>query len=199
MENVQRCRRSGNGFVKVNLFMAIETEIKFRLSEEQSEFVRESLIELDADFIGEDFEENTIYGGGILQEQNAILRIRKIDSKTILTFKKRLPSETGIKEQIEHETDVSNSSEVEKIIDYLGFEKRVVYEKRRKTWKCRDVEVVLDELPFGLFMEIEGEKKAIDEAVMLLELESFEVEYKTYPRLTSELGKSNGSCFESRF
>lgn len=179
--------------------MAIETEIKFRLTSEQFEQIQIDLEDLNAEFIGEDIEENIIYGGGHLESLNAILRIRKIGEKTILTFKKRLAGNSGIKEQIEHETVVENAFEIENIIEQLGFEKRLVYEKRRKIWQFREVEIVLDKLPFGLFMEIEGSFMAIKEAEMILEADGFETEYKTYPHLTAELGTKNGKFIEARF
>ncbi len=45
--------------------MAIETEKKFILSNDQREQVLASLKEFGAKYIGEDFEENTLYSGGI--------------------------------------------------------------------------------------------------------------------------------------
>ncbi len=143
--------------------MAIEIEKKYRLSEDQKQFVLDSLEEIGAEYMGEDFEENTIYGGGILDEKRAVLRVRKTQDKTILTLKQHIQSEFDIKQQIEHESEVANAEEIEKIIENLGFVPRLVYEKRRKTWNFRQVEIVLDELPFGLFLEIEGSMMAIAE------------------------------------
>ena len=157
------------------------------------------LIELKAEFVGEDFEENTLYDGGILTEQKAALRVRKIAEKTILTYKRRIQNETNIKHQIEHETKVENAEEIENIIKNLGFEKSLIYEKRRKTWKFRSVEIVLDELPFGLYMEIEGSAMAIAEAEMILGAEDFITEHETYPHLTLKFGKPNGNVIEARF
>ncbi|CAN5353074.1 hypothetical protein BH10ACI1_BH10ACI1_30880 [soil metagenome] len=177
----------------------IETEKKYRLSEAQRLFVLDALREFGAEFVGEDFEENSIYRGGILIETNAILRIRKTQAKTILTYKKSTHNEFNIKQRIEYETEVSNAAELEKIIDSLGFVKVLVYEKWRKTWHFRAVEIVLDELPFGQFMEIEGAIMAIAEAEMILDIEDFEVEYETYPSLTGKFGKKNNNLIEARF
>ena len=179
--------------------MAIEIEKKYRLTLEQRQFVLDSLVEIGAEYKREDFEENTIYGGGILDETLAILRVRKTQDKTILTFKKRIQNEFAIKQQIEHETEISNAAEIEKIIENLGFVPCLVYEKRRKTWQFRQVEIVLDELPFGEFMEIEGSITAIAEAEMILGIEDFETEHETYPRLTMQFGKRNGDLVEARF
>ena len=179
--------------------MAIETEKKYRLTEEQFKQMPEELKEIGAEFCGEDFEENMIFGGAGLSENNAILRIRKTQNKTILTYKKRIQNEFSVKQQIEHETEVKDFEAIEKIVESLGLVKNLVYEKRRRTWKFRSVEIVLDELPFGFFMEIEGEFTAIAEAEMFIGAEDFETEHETYPRLTAKLGKQNGNAIEARF
>lgn len=179
--------------------MAIEIEKKYCLNEAQKQFVLNSLKEIGAQYKGEDFEENTIYGGEVLEEKCAVLRVRKTQDKTILTFKQRIQNEFDIKQQIEHETEVSNAEEIQNIIEKLGFVPRLVYEKRRKTWRFRQVEIVLDELPFGLFLEIEGSITAIAEAEMFLGIEEFTVEHETYPSLTFEFGKHRGDLIEARF
>ena len=179
--------------------MAIETEKKYRLNEKQFEQIAEELKEIGAEFCGEDFEENMIFGGGGLNEKFAILRIRKTQDKTILTYKQRIENEFAVKQQIEHETEIKDGEAIEKIIESLGFIKSLVYEKRRKTWKFRQVEIVLDELPFGVFMEIEGSITAIAEAEMFIGAEDFETEHETYPRLTMRHGKRTGDLIEARF
>ncbi len=57
--------------------MAIEIEKKFTLSNDQREQILASLEEIGAKFIGEDFEENILYRGGILSQKGAVLRVRK--------------------------------------------------------------------------------------------------------------------------
>lgn len=177
----------------------IEIEKKYRLTKEQFERVKADLDEFDAEYIGEDFEENILYGNKEFEMRKAVLRIRKIVGKTILTYKQFIPNPTGAKKHIEHETAVEDAEQTEKIIQYLGLEKKIIYEKRRMSWKFRDVEVVLDKLPFGLFMEIEGSITAIREAKMFLEAEDFEIENKTYPFLTFESGRKIDGIIEARF
>lgn len=177
----------------------IEIEKKYRLTEKQKQFVLNALEELKAEYRGENFEENSLYYGGILAETKAVLRVRKTQDKTILTYKKRIQNDFDVKQQIEHETEVFDADELEKIIENLGFHKSVIYEKRRKTWKFRSAEIFLDELPFGSFMEIEGAITAIAETEMILDIEDFETEHATYPSLTMRFGKKNGEVFEARF
>jgi adenylate cyclase class 2 len=179
--------------------MAIEIEKKYRLTAAQRDAVLERLKEIGAEYIGEDFEENILYRGGILDEKRAVLRIRKIGEKAILTFKQRIQNQSDAKYQIEHETLIDDPNELENIVENLGFQKKLIYEKRRKTWRFRDAEIVVDDLPFGLFMEIEGSIIAIAEAEMFLDIEDLTVEHRTYPNLTGEFGVQNGDLIEARF
>lgn len=179
--------------------MAIEIEKKYRLTGEQKQFVLDALEEFQAEYKGEDFEENVIYGGGVLDDGSAVLRVRRTQNKTILTFKKAVQNEFSIKQRVEHETEIADADEIVKIIENLGFAPRLVYEKRRRTWHFRTVEIVLDELPFGEFMEIEGAITAIAEAEMLLDIEDFATEHATYPFLTLKHGKRSGDLVEARF
>lgn len=179
--------------------MAIEIEKKYRLTEEQRARVSENLREINAEYKGEDFEENNIFQESVLSENPPILRIRKIAGKTLLTYKKRIQNEFAVKHQTEYETEVGDARATEKIIESIGFVKSLVYEKRRKMWRFKTVEIVFDELPFGSFMEIEGSITAIAEAEMLLDIEDYEVVHETYPQLTARLGKQNGDVIEARF
>lgn len=179
--------------------MAIEIEKKYRLTLEQREIVLKNLAELGAEYKGEDFEENILFYGGILTEKQAVLRLRRIGERTILTYKERVQNESEIKHHQEYETEIGNFNESVKIFESLGFYRSMVYEKRRKTWHFREVEIVLDELAFGIFMEIEGSITAIAEAEIMLEAEDFETEHETYPHLTRRFGVKNGNLTESRF
>lgn len=179
--------------------MANEIEKKFRLSEEQFARLAEDLEAIGADFKGEKLEENLIYSGKFLLRNSSVVRIRKTADGATLTFKKWVPLEGDLKQHIEHETGIDDPDETAAMLKLLGLELTVVYEKKRKTWQVRDAEVVLDELPFGLYMEIEGEPAAIREAEMILDAEVLEHEPLTYPRLTEKFGKKNGNTFEARF
>jgi len=179
--------------------MAIEIEKKYLLTPDECTRIVFALDELNARFAGEDLEENIIYTGGALNEKQAVLRLRRIAQKTILTYKERLPTASDIKHQIEYETEVADLAAVLKIFEALGFTRSLVYEKQRRTWHMGEVEVVLDKLPFGLYMEIEGDIEAIKKAEKLLEIEALEPVHETYPQLTAKFGKMNGQTIEARF
>lgn len=179
--------------------MAVETEKKYRLDKRLLVEFTARLAELGAEFSNERFEENFLHRSNSTDETGAMLRIRKIAGSTFLTYKERTKSDSGFKTKIEHETLVSDAEETEHIVAKLGFKLAVVYEKHRKTWHFQKCEVVLDELPFGQYMEIEGEPEEILKVEKLLGAEELEVETRGYSRLTTKLGKQINSVYESRF
>jgi len=180
--------------------VAIETEKKFRLEPKQYTRIAARLEKLGAEFRDEVFEENYLHRGGVLDDRGAVLRLRKTNGKTTLTYKEAIPgSNSHVKQKIEFETEVADVDETEQIIGALGYRISVVYEKRRKTYHLDDVEIVLDELPFGLFMEIEGTHKGIAKAERRLGIKRLKPEIRGYPRLTIKYGKMRGSVMESRF
>ena len=180
--------------------MAIEIEKKYRLDKKRLVELTAKLGELGAVFSYETFEENYLHRGGLLDERNSVLRLRKTDQRTTFTYKERVQSEGDFKHQIEFETEVSDVEATEGIIEKLGYKLSVIYEKHRKTWHLGNVEVVLDELPFGYYMEIEGPIDDIIETEKLLGAEDLEPEARGYPRLTTKFGKlKKDGVFEARF
>lgn len=179
--------------------MSVEIEKKYRLTESERDRVRLSLGEAGAEFVRRDFEENRIYSSLALRQQGGVLRIRKTKDRTFLTLKRRVGNDLDVKKQIEHETEVSDANALAEIVAGLGLSPVLIYEKYRDTWRFRSVEVVIDELPFGLYMEVEGTVTGIKEAEILLELAGLETEHETYPRLTARLGSKVGDLMEARF
>ncbi|HEX8921781.1 MAG TPA: class IV adenylate cyclase [Pyrinomonadaceae bacterium] len=179
--------------------MGIEIEKKYRLTREQHEQLARRLSESGAVYIGAEFEENTLYAGGNLDLRRQALRLRRVAGKFILTYKERSASESAIKRHREDETLVEDAQALSDILEALGFKPALVYEKRRAAWQLNGTEVVVDELPFGLFVEIEGEENRIIEVEHLLGLAEAEAEMATYPELAQRYGKQRGDVIEARF
>ncbi len=177
----------------------IETEKKFRLTKRQRDAVLRRLPEIGATLQREEFEENTLYMGGPLRSGSAVLRLRRVDGRATLTFKKRIPGDSAIKHQREDETAVADPEAMEAILDALGFAPALVYEKRRQTWVLGKTEIVVDVLPFGLFMEIEGRANAIRAVERKLALKGLRAEHATYPQLAEKHGKVYDGLIEARF
>lgn len=179
--------------------MGTEIEKKYRLSREQRAELSGRLRELCGSGEGEDFEENTIYSGRDLDPRKSVLRLRRVGKRAIFTYKERFASSSAIKRQREDETLVEDPEALASILDALGYRPVIVYEKRRATWRFEDAEVAVDELPFGLFLEIEGEEQTIIKVERLLGLADAEAEMASYPELTERHGEKRGDVIEARF
>ena len=180
--------------------MGTEIEKKYRIDSEEAALLRGRLNAVGAEQRGQEFEENTLYTGPGLDGGNRVLRLRRVnDGRAVFTFKESLADSSGIKHRREDETRVEDPEALAAILDALGYTPAVVYEKHRETWLVANVEIVVDELPFGMFVEIEGEEESILEAERLLELTATQTEHKSYPGLTLEHGTRNGKMIEARF
>jgi len=177
----------------------IEVEKKFRLTKRQRDTLLKRLPEIGAELEGEDFEENTLYDGEALRDGGCVLRLRRVGGRATLTFKRRLPGKSAIKQQREDETVVEDPEAMAAILDALGFTPSLVYEKRRQTWRIGQTEIVIDELPFGLFMEIEGSQKEIRSVERKLAMKDLRAEHATYPQLSAKHGKRYDGLIEVRF
>ena len=107
-----------------------------------------------------------------LMRQDKLLRLRQ-DSRNVITFKGPAQNvdvaQVKIREELEIE--VNDFDTAAAILQRLGFEAVQVYEKYRETFQLGPVEVVLDEMPFGNFMELEGEEGEIVAAAARLGLD----------------------------
>jgi adenylate cyclase class 2 len=179
--------------------MPLEVEKKYRLTAKQRDEARARLLVIGAIREGEEFEVNTLYTGDAIELGGAVLRLRRIDDRALLTYKERVGTRTDIKEQLEFETAIGNPEAIEFILEALGYYPALVYEKRRETWRTEETEIVVDELPFGLFMEIEGEEKSICDIENRLAIKRLVAEPLSYPRLTMNHGRNIAGVIEARF
>jgi adenylate cyclase, class 2 len=179
--------------------MPLEIEKKYRLTKTQRRQLLSRLADIDARFIGEEFEENILYSGHGIDPGQTVLRLRRIGGRTKLTYKKRFPSKSLIKHQLEEETEVLNAEATDAILKGLGFKPAIVYEKRRLTWLVGEAEIVVDDLPFGLFMEIEAKRAEIRRVEKVLALKGLRAESETYPYLAAKHGKRRDTLIEARF
>lgn len=177
----------------------IEVEKKFRLTKRQRDSLLKRLPEIGAQFEREDFEENTLYDGDGLRDRACVLRLRRVGGRSTLTFKRRLPGKSAIKQQSEEETTIADPEAMAAILEELGFTPALVYEKRRQTWRLGQTEIAIDVLPFGLFMEIEGRANAIKTVERKLAMKGLRAEHATYPQLTAKHGKRYDGLIEARF
>ena len=98
-----------------------------------------------------------------------MLRLRQ-DEAVKLTYKVDASVERGIVSRFEAEVEVGDFDTMDVILKRLGYKVALVYEKYRTTYTLEGAEIVLDELPFGNFTEIEGDAESIEGVVEALGL-----------------------------
>jgi adenylate cyclase class 2 len=99
-----------------------------------------------------------------------LLRLRQ-DSRARVTYKGEGSEEGGVRLRQELEFTVSDFDTARALFEALGYQVYMMYEKYRATYQLGNVEVVLDEMPTGDFLEIEGpDSDSIRNAAQKLEL-----------------------------
>ena len=177
----------------------LEVEVKFLVADFTA--VRERLLavgaQLDKPRI---YEHNIRYDNaweGLLR-RGKLLRLRQ-DKIARLTYKgippEEVQSEAKVREELEIE--VSDFATTAAILERIGFEARQVYEKYRETFRLGAVEVVLDEMPFGNFVELEGEEQKIREAADMLQLDWDKRILDNYLALMSRLKEHHNLPFDN--
>ena len=142
---------------------SLEIEVKFFLSDLKT--ARERIRALGANSAGRCFETNIRFEDqtNSLIEKKSLLRLRQ-DTKTTLTFKCE-PEVKDVNYKIfkELEVEVSDFAVMGQILESLGYHREQIYEKWRDSYTLQGAVCCIDEMPFGSFLEIEGNKKEIKE------------------------------------
>jgi adenylate cyclase class 2 len=98
--------------------------------------------------------------------------------------------QAGALSRREVEVTVSDFDTTKELLEALGYEVAFVYEKLRTTFKFDGLEIVLDELPYGHFVEIEGEGHALKATADRLGLNWEHVIRDSYSKLFEHLCSS---------
>jgi len=91
-------------------------------------------------------------------------RLRR-DSANRLTYKGPSKVKDGVSARTEIEFTVGNFESAQALLEALGYQVSMIYEKYRTVYQINDTSVTLDEMPFGNFAEIEGPDGATIQAV----------------------------------
>ncbi len=93
--------------------------------------------------------------GGDLTRSFQVLRLRQ-DSAVRITYKGPSDYIEGVRSRREIEFLVGDFEAARALFEALGYQVSVIYEKYRAAYVLEGVEITLDELPYGDFIEIEG-------------------------------------------
>lgn len=152
---------------------SLEVEVKFLLDNLLR--MRQHLLDVGAEIVKPRIYERNVRfdtADNKLLKRQELLRLRQ-DNDVILTFKGiselDLNSEAKIREEIE--VLVDDFDRMATILKRLGYQPLQTYEKYRETFQLNGVEVVLDEMPYGNFIELEGDEADIKHTAELLDLD----------------------------
>lgn len=101
---------------------------------------------------------------GALEKGKQVLRLRQ-DQAIHLTYKGPASSQQGVRVRTEIEFGADDFEKARRFLEALGYQVTLMYEKYRTTYSLEGVEILLDELPFGSFVEIEGSNPQVIHAV----------------------------------
>ncbi len=164
----------------------VEIEVKFHVPEADS--MRELILGTNATSCGRVFETNIRFEDGAksLKAQDMLLRLRRNDQVT-LTFKSApAQPDKDFKINREFEVKVDDFGVCRAILEGLGFRAEQIYEKWRETFALKDTKLLIDTTPYGVLLEIEGQKGDIrniaerlglkwEQRILLNYLEIFEI------------------------
>jgi adenylate cyclase class 2 len=149
-----------------------EIEVKFLI--EDLPAMRQRLVALGATLsTPRTYEENLLFDTPDAQfrRQGRLLRLRR-DRRNRITYKEPpAHHELDFKVMQEYEVEVSDFAQAHAILTKLGFVLSLRFEKYRETFTYQEAEIVLDEVPFGTFMEIEASQDVIRAIVTALGLD----------------------------
>jgi len=178
--------------------MAIETEIKFRVSDLASLacLLQAAGFKLHTP---RSFESNVLYDtpGRRMRARTEILRIRSYAGRWTLTHK-RLPDaglgEDRHKHRVETETEVADGDALAEVFLSLGLVAAFRYEKWRTEWHDGEGHCVVDETPIGNYAELEGSAEWIDRAAARLGIVPADYITLSYGRLFDQWREQHRSA-----
>lgn len=129
-----------------------------------------------------------------LQRLGRVLRLRR-DKSVRLTYKDGARLLEGTSSRYEIEFAVSDFDSAQELLEALGYQVVFVYEKYRTTYRRSGVQIMLDELPYGDFIEIEGEVSQIHAMVQELALNGDTAIPLSYHALFQRLTRARGLKF----
>ena len=133
--------------IEAKFYIADLDKMSARLQHLQARLIQARLLETNLRF--------DLPDGG-LRSKGQVLRLRR-DTEARLTFKGPGQEQSGVLARQEIEFVVEDFERARQFLEALGYRVTVIYEKYRATFELEDALIMLDELPYGNFLEIEGE------------------------------------------
>ncbi len=174
-----------------------ECEVKLRVG--SAEAARSLLGRLGAFLVApRHFEDNVIFDdpSNRLATPGCLLRLRATPWANTLTFKGPREVVDGLKERDEIETRVEDADALRSILARLGLGPVFRYQKYREVYEWEDVEIVIDETPIGVFLEVEGPAGSVHRAASAMGFGDESYVAETYAALFFAAGGRGDMVFE---
>ena len=133
--------------IEAKFYIADLGKMSARLQKLQARLIQARVLETNLRF--------DLPDGG-LRSKGQVLRLRR-DTEARLTFKGPGQEQSGVLARQEIEFVVDDFGKARQFLEALGYREIIIYEKHRATYELDDVLIMLDELTYGNFLEIEGE------------------------------------------
>ncbi|WP_272699969.1 class IV adenylate cyclase [Desulfovibrio sp. Fe33] len=174
--------------------MTLECELKYL--EADLDELAAKLAAAGAGTSGRYFEENIVFDrpDRSLKAAGVLLRLRERQGRGVLTVKRlpENPEPSALKIFEEIQTGVDDPAAMGAALGAVGFVPAFRYEKVREKWSHMECVVCLDRLPFGDFVEIEGEEVKVFACAADLGLDSACTTKATYHGLNLEYRLAKG-------
>ncbi|HVN16170.1 MAG TPA: class IV adenylate cyclase [Anaerolineales bacterium] len=132
--------------VEAKFFIKDLKKIETRLQELKARLIQERVHEVNLRFD---------LPNGSLRADGRVLRLRQ-DTEARLTYKGASTLKEGVLSRTELEFTVGDFETARNFLEALGYVRFALYEKYRRTYELDGSHIMLDELPYGDFIEIEG-------------------------------------------
>ncbi len=141
------------GLYKARACVFVETEAKFRVQDHAPFREKCRQLGLGGPTVTDQVDTYHRHPVRDFRATDEALRVRRVGDHQVLTYKG--PKQSGpVKARLEIECPVQG--DVDQILAALGMAPAATVKKRREAWRGDGVEVALDSLPFGAFVEVEA-------------------------------------------
>jgi adenylate cyclase class 2 len=152
---------NSNQEIEAKFYVTRLDGIKQRLHELEAHLIQERILETNIRFDLPDAR---------LRSEGRVLRLRR-DTEARLTYKGGSQSKHGVLSRTEIEFTVGDFDKAKQFLEALGYQELLRYDKYREVYELDGCHIMLDELPYGAFVEIEGENvEAIQKVASALNL-----------------------------
>lgn len=131
-----------------------------------------------------------------LEKRGVFLRVRS-GSKNTITMKEKIGEDKNVRSRKETEFEISDVDQMAYILEKLGFTLTRIMEKYRINLQYKGAILSIDEMPFGMYLEVEGTEEQIETITAELGYSTSDKVLGTYWDVFEEYKKENNLTGEN--